>query len=165
MQLMWTEHLARWCYYYDPATLERISRRLMRERRLTPSQREYLRNLKNIGDDLRNFFQLFAVTHRVPRLIQQLVKLVGQIRDDVRLDEFQTAGKRARQLVKLVTRSRRIHWPELAIDPARGRDFLCARMDEMKRLLDRPQLTGHEFHRIKKHLRSVYTVYFCLYPA
>ena len=96
MRRMWTDHLVRWAYYYDPARLEGISQRLMRGRRLTRPQLEYLRNLKNFGDDLRTFFQFFAVNHHVPKPIQSLVKMVGQLRDQVRLGELsRPAGRRA----------------------------------------------------------------------
>jgi hypothetical protein len=164
MHQIWTEHLTRWCYFFDPVMLEEVSGRLMRHRRLSQRHLDYLRELKNVGDDLRNFFQLFAVTHRVPRRVQRLVKLIGQLRDQVRLGEFRRASKQARQLLKLMTRSGRIQWPELAVNPAKGRDFLCSRIASMKRLLERRTLTAFDFHNVKKSFRLVYTVYFCLYP-
>ena len=55
---IWMEHLARWCYYFEPAMLEDFQR-LIHGRGPTPGQMEYLKTLKNTGDDLRNFFRLF----------------------------------------------------------------------------------------------------------
>lgn len=79
LRRLWTEHVARWCYYYDPARLEEISERLIRGRSLTSVQLEYLKDLKNLGDDLRYFFLLFSAVHQVSPLIQSLVKMAGQI--------------------------------------------------------------------------------------
>jgi hypothetical protein len=46
MHQIWTEHLARWCYYYEPVLLEGISGKLKRGRGLKQPQLEYLSNLK-----------------------------------------------------------------------------------------------------------------------
>ena len=51
-------------YYYDPVFLEAISESLTTGRELTPEQMEYLKHLKNTGDDLRNFFLLFSTDHQ-----------------------------------------------------------------------------------------------------
>jgi hypothetical protein len=164
MQQMWVEHLIRWSYYYDPSVLERIGRILGRERRITPEQLEYLRQLKNMGDDLRHFFQLFSVSHRVPKPIQALVKMVGQIRDQVRLNEGKRAARQAGELLRLLAASGKIHWPELQVNPVAMRAFLRERIAAMLQLLDRTQMTAHDFHQVKKDFRLIFSVYFYLHP-
>ena len=161
---MWLARVGGWCYYYDPALLRAISRTLIRGRSLSDPQIEYLKHLKNLGDDLRDFFLLFSVSHRVPQLIQSLVKMVGQLRDQVRLSEFRMASQQARKLVRLLPMSGKIQWPELRVDPVEKRRFLAQRLAGMKQLLARKDLTAHDFHQVKKDLRLVHSVYFCLHP-
>lgn len=161
---MWLEHLTRWCYYFEPAMLEVICKRLIQGQRPTARHMEYLKALKNTGDDLRNFFQLFSVAHEVPTLIQSLVKLVGQVRDQVRLGELQRARRQARKLLEAVSRCGRGDWPELRTNPATKARFLRSRVHRMQRLLAAHTITAYEFHELKKDFRLVYSVYYHLYP-
>ena len=164
MRRIWMEHLARWSYYYDPVFLEAISERLTTGRELTPEQMEYLKHLKNTGDDLRNFFLLFSTDHRVPRLMKSLVKMVGQIRDQVRLGELQRANAQAQELLELMPRSGKIDWPKLEADPVTRSRFLRGRIARMRRLLTRERLTAYDFHEVKKDFRLIHTVFLCLCP-
>jgi hypothetical protein len=125
---------------------------------------EFLKALKNTGDDLRNFFQLFSAAHEVPTNIQSLVKIVGQIRDQVRLGELQLARKQARKLLEVVSRCGQGDWPELKTDPAAKARFLGARVRRMKRFLALKRITAYDFHELKKDFRLVYSVYYHLHP-
>jgi len=161
---MWMEHLARWCYYFEPTLLEGICERLIQGWGPTKGQMEYLKTLKNTGDDLRNFFRLFSVAHEVPNIIQSLVKSVGQIRDQVRLGEMQLARKQARKILDVVPRCGKVDWPALHTDPAAKARFLRARVTRMKRFLALKRITAYDFHELKKDFRLVYSVYYHLYP-
>ncbi len=161
---MWMEHLARWSYYFEPEMLEGLCKRLIQGLRPTKGQMEYLTTLKNTGDNLRNFFQLFSVVHQVPTVIQSLVKIVGQVRDQVRLGELQRARKQARKLLDVVPRCGKVDWPELQTDPAAKARFLRNRVTRMKRFLALKTITAYDFHELKKDLRLVYSVYYHLYP-
>jgi len=164
LRRLWTEHVARWCYYYEPARLEEISERLLRGRSLTRLQLEYLKDLKNLGDDLRNFFLLFSVVHQVPPRIQSLVKMVGQIRDQVRLVELFRAKQQAHKLIALLSKSSDIKWPALRTKPVAKCRFLRSRIAQMQALLKHKTFTAHEFHGFKKDFRLIYTVYYSLNP-
>lgn len=161
---MWMEHLARWSYYFEPEMLEGACNRLIQGLRPTKGQMEYLTTLKNTGDDLRNFFRLFSVVHQVPAVIQSLVKIVGQVRDQVRLDELERVRKKARKLLEVVPRCGEVDWPELQTDPAAKAHFLRNRVARMKRFLALKTITAYDFHELKKDFRLVYSVYYQLYP-
>lgn len=161
---MWMEHLARWSYYFEPEMLEGVCKRLIQGLRPTKGQMEYLTTLKNTGDDLRNFFRLFSVVHKVPTVIQSLVKIVGQVRDQVRLGELQLARKQARKVLKVVPGCSKVDWPELQTDPAAKARFLRHRVTRMKRFLALKTITAYDFHELKKDFRLVYSVYYHLYP-
>lgn len=161
---LWLEHVARWCYYYEPGKLEAISERLILGRGVTKVQLEYLKDLKNLGDDLRNFFLLFSVVHQVPIRIQSLVKMVGQIRDQVRLNAVERAKRQAHKLIAILTTASDIKWPVLRTKPAAKCRFLRSRIATMQALLKRKSVTAHEFHDFKKDFRLIYTVYYTLNP-
>lgn len=161
---MWMEYLTHWAFCFEPATLEGVCASLIKGRGPTSEQMEYLKHLKNTGDDLRNFFKLFSVTHAVPATIQSLVKIVGQVRDQVRLGELQLARKQARKLLEAVTRCGKIDWPELQADPAVKARFLRTRVVRMKRLLALKTITAYDFHELKKDFRLIYSVYYQLFP-
>jgi hypothetical protein len=164
MHRIWMEHLARWSFYYEPVFMEAISESLTTGRELTPEQMEYLKHLKNTGDDLRNFFLLFSADHQVPRLIQSLVKMVGQIRDQARLGELQRANAQAQELLELMPRSGNVDWPRLQADPVTRSRFLRGRIARIKRLLARKRLTAYDFHEVKKDFRLIHTVFLSLCP-
>jgi hypothetical protein len=164
LQQMWLEHLIRWSYYYEPLHLEKIARALQAGQRITPPEQEYLKDLKNVGDDLRGIFQLFSVGHQIPKPIQALVKMVGQLRDQVRLEETARARSQARELLALLARAGKIDWPELQVDPKAMGGFLRERIAGMQQLLGRKNLTARDFHQIKKDFRLVFSVYYCLNP-
>lgn len=163
LRQMWVEHLARWSYYFDPALLETIGQTLCNGKKLDAEAEEYLKQLKNTGDDLRNFFQLFAVAHDIPKPVQCLVKIVGQLRDQVRLQEFQRARKEARELLILLAKAGNIAWPELRVDPAAMAGFLSERIAGMQQLLGHENISGYDFHQIKKDFRLVFSVYYYLH--
>jgi hypothetical protein len=139
LQRMWIERLVRWSYSYEPVMLEMIAADLAARNPLTDEQLEYLKDLKNRGDDLRGFFQLFSVAHEIPRAIQALVKMVGQIRDQVRLGEIRRAQLQARELRQLLARTLRVRWPQF-------------------------QVSAHDFHQFKKDFRLLFSVYGYLHP-
>jgi hypothetical protein len=161
---MWLEHMTHWAFCFEPATLEGICERLIEGQEPTREQMEYIKHLKNTGDDLRNFFKLFSVAHEVPTIIQSLVKIVGQVRDQVRKGELQRARKQARKLLDVVLRCGKVAWPELQADPAAKARFLRTRVTRMKRCLALNTITAYDFHELKKDFRLVYSVYYQLYP-
>lgn len=164
LQQMWIERLTGWSYYLEPVLLERIALALHKGKGITPEQQEYLKDLKNLGDDLRNFFQLFSVAHQIPKPIQSLVKVVGQVRDQVRLGEIQRARQQAGKLLALLDKTRRIHWPKLRVDPDATSGFLRERVARMQRVLARNKITALEFHQFKKDFRLVFSVYAEIHP-
>lgn len=164
MQTMWIERLVRWCYYFQPAMLASIGRALIKERKIMSRQKEYLRELKNTGDDLRNFFTLFSVAHQIPLAVQMLVKIVGQLRDQVRLGEFKRAKHTANELLGLLAKAGKIDWPALRVDPKEMCEFLAEIIAGMKESLAREKMTGFEFHQIKKDFRLLFSVFYFLYP-
>jgi len=141
-----------------------VCKTLIQGLRPTNGQMEYLKTLKNTGDNLRNFFQLFSVAHEVPTIIQSLVKIVGQIRDQVRLGELQLARKQARKVLKVVPGCSKVDWPELQTDSAAKARFLRNRITRTKRFLALKTITAYDFHELKKDFRLVYSVYYHLYP-
>jgi hypothetical protein len=123
-----------------------------------------LKNIFKFGNRscLRNFFLMFSVTHQVPSLIQSLVKMIGQIRDQVRLGQLRRAKHQARTLLRLLSKSSQIKWPELRTEPAAKCRFLRSRIAHMKKFLARTSLTANEFHQFKKDFRLVYAIYYSL---
>jgi hypothetical protein len=164
VQDLWLEHLARWSYYYEPIRVARIANALVKRKSVTPAEEEYLKHLKNAGDDLRTFCRLFSVLHETPRPIQLLVKKVGQIRDCVRLGRTKRTKEHGRELLKLMGKVGEIRWPALRPSPARVRRCLLERITEIKQRLVYSQMTGKEFHGLKKDFRLLFTVYYSLEP-
>lgn len=164
LQRMWIDRLAGWSYAYEPVLLEQIAGALARRRPLTGEQLEYLKDLKNRGDDLRGFFQLFSVAHEIPRAIQALVKCVGQIRDQVRLGQTERARAQAKELRALLARTARARWPEFQVEPAAMAAFLRQKLRDMRQCLAGNPLSAHAFHQFKKDFRLLFSVHDYLHP-
>jgi hypothetical protein len=162
VQDLWLEHLARWSYHYEPIRVTKIAKALIKRKAVTPAEKEYLRHLKNAGDDLRAFCRLFSVRHKIPKPIQSLVKKVGQMRDCARLGPTKRTKEQGRELLTLMDRVGEIEWPALKPSPAAVRRCLLDRIREIKRRLVYSRMTAKEFHGLKKDFRLLFTVYYSL---